>query len=869
MSAIVTQHAGSIFDSVSPHGVSAILDALPAAVFWTENGKLGCNKAAERLTGYARTELSSPDFFFLQLFQSSAPDVHSLFHKDPPAEFPVCRDFTLHCQDGTLKSVEITCSAPGSGLWTMQDVTELRTLQQERSAIFKRFKSMAETSTDAFMLADRSGRIVEANDICLQLYGYSRAELVAMSVGDLETPETRVASVAQLQNAMRQGHVRFPSRHLAKDGRVIDIGLSVVLLPGEPYSLIFLRDITDRMLAERKVAENEALLKAVFDSVPFDFFALDCDGRYTMVSSGTAGMWGDPTGKTVAEFTAGTPFERYTAQWQDNNRRALAGENIDQETVYNWGGGDRIVLEIIGPVRDSQQRILGSFGVNLDVTQQRQTQKALEQSEERYRRFSALTSDYAFCFSRKPDGLFHFRWLGGAFQEITGYSEEEIFQHGRRFAIVHPDDRERVVSRLFGLQVGQSLTEEYRIVCKNGETRWIRGAYHCEAGDSPDELLLFGASRNITGSKENELALKNIEEIFRLFLEHSPAYLIFKDESQRVIRLSRNFESLFGRPLTEMMGKTVKDFYPPGLAATIMRDDTAVLKEGRPIHTEEVLNGRVYSSTKFAIPQKGKPSLLATIKTEITARKEAEAALRLLNEVLDRRVAERTSQLQAAVMEQEAFSYSVSHDLRAPLRHINSFSAILLEDFGEFLPPQGRDYLVRICKATNRMGVLIDNLLELSRVSRAQVNRSTVDLSTLAAKIALMFREIEPERQVELQIAPDLWAECDKNLVRQLLENLLGNAWKYTSQAEVARIEVGQLPSEEGPVYFVRDNGAGFEMAYQEKLFAPFQRLHGAEFEGNGIGLATAQRIVQRHGGTIWAEGEVGKGAQFFFTLPG
>jgi len=242
--------------------------------------------------------------------------------------------------------------------------------------------------------------------------------------------------------------------------------------------------------------------------------------------------------------------------------------------------------------------------------------------------------------------------------------------------------------------------------------------------------------------------------------------------------------------------------------------------------------------------------------------------LKLANELLEQRVLERTADLEAAIRAQESFSYSVSHDLRAPLRHINSFSAMIMEEHAETLPAPVRDYLQRICDASSRMGALIDNLLELSRVTRAAIDPGIVDLSELADLTLRMFRETEPHRRVDVVIEQGIEVMGDNTLLRQLLENLLGNAWKYTSRKPCARVEFGKALVAGQEAYFVKDNGAGFDMTYREKLFNAFERLHGAEFEGIGIGLATAQRIIQRHGGRIWGEGELDRGATFYFTLP-
>ena len=268
-------------------------------------------------------------------------------------------------------------------------------------------------------------------------------------------------------------------------------------------------------------------------------------------------------------------------------------------------------------------------------------------------------------------------------------------------------------------------------------------------------------------------------------------------------------------------------------------------------------------------------SLFADLTWDIAEQKQmqddllrSQNELKLANELLEHRVAQRTADLQAAVREQESFSYSVSHDLRAPLRHINSFSAIMNEEYGECLPSDARDYLNRIGAASSRMGALIDHLLELSRVTRAELAPGTVNLSRIAAETFRMFEETEPQRRVERDIQPGMVTIGDQHLLDQLLGNLLGNAWKYTARVSSARIEFGRTKASGQDAYYVRDNGAGFDMTYKENLFKAFQRLHGSEFEGIGIGLATAQRIIARHGGKIWAEGEVDRGATFYFTLP-
>ena len=264
----------------------------------------------------------------------------------------------------------------------------------------------------------------------------------------------------------------------------------------------------------------------------------------------------------------------------------------------------------------------------------------------------------------------------------------------------------------------------------------------------------------------------------------------------------------------------------------------------------------------------GEMTGVLAVGLDITERLRAEQEIRDLNESLEARVATRTKELQEAAEEMESFSYSVSHDLRGPLRSINGFSLAVLEKYGAGMDDEGRSYLERVRNATNHMGKLMDDLLVLSRLGRAQLMPEPLDLGKMVEEQAAELRLADPDRQVEFVIADASTAFGDERLVRLLIDNLVRNAWKFSSKHATARIELGKEARDGETVFFVKDDGAGFDMEYANKLFLPFQRLHPTgEFDGTGIGLAIAKRVLQRHGGRIWAEGEVEKGATFYFTL--
>ncbi|MDQ7772076.1 MAG: ATP-binding protein [Elusimicrobiales bacterium] len=266
----------------------------------------------------------------------------------------------------------------------------------------------------------------------------------------------------------------------------------------------------------------------------------------------------------------------------------------------------------------------------------------------------------------------------------------------------------------------------------------------------------------------------------------------------------------------------------------------------------------------------GMDAMLENLESRGRQRDSAEEALRAAHAGLERAVAERTAELKAANEELEAFTYSASHDLRAPLRRIDGFAAILEEDHAAVLPEEARGAIARIRAGCRQMAGVIDSLLKLSRLMRQSINSVPLDLSAMAEEAAANLREAEPERTVAFSAAPGLYARGDRTLIGEVLENLISNAWKFSRRTAGAKVEFGLDGGDGEGAFFVRDNGAGFDMEYASNLFRPFQRLHAAsDFPGTGIGLVTCRRIIERHGGRIWAEGEPGKGAVFYFTLPG
>ncbi len=380
--------------------------------------------------------------------------------------------------------------------------------------------------------------------------------------------------------------------------------------------------------------------------------------------------------------------------------------------------------------------------------------------------------------------------------------------------------------------------------------------------------------RSERGQQAAELQTQSSHIQLQSLIDNTSAVIYMKRiDNGRYLLVNREWERLFKVTRDKVIDLTDHQVFPSMVADKLRGNDLHVAQEGKTVQFEESADTddglHTYVSVKFpVIDTDGQAYAVCGISTDITDWKRAEEKIRQLNEDLEGRVLERTAELEASTRELDAFAYSVSHDLRAPLRSLHGFSEALLADYHDVLDDTGQDYLRRLQRNVRRMGEMIDSLLTLSRATRVDFARHPVDLSGLAREVTAELRAGDTSREVTVDIADDLRCVGDPQLLRLVMQNLLANAWKFSAKTGGARIEVGQEHRDGEHAFFVRDNGAGFDMRYAGKLFSAFQRLHSAaEFEGTGIGLATVQRIIHRHGGRVFAEAEPGQGATFYFML--
>ncbi len=520
--------------------------------------------------------------------------------------------------------------------------------------------------------------------------------------------------------------------------------------------------------------------------------------------------------------------------------------------------------------------------------------------------------DNAADLITQVDSSGRFIYVNNASETFFGLPKEECT--GRlAFDFVHPEDREKTRQAFTGWvcnRLASAAFENRQVNQKTGQARLVSWTATLHFDNEGNAAIINSIGRDITEPRRAENALQESEEKWRNLFENSLFGIVIceaiKDNSGKIadfihLELNQASQIHVGWNIKKIKGKRAREIASPNELENLMEACNRIAVTGKPERFREYYPtyDRTLDISLFPL-NKG---LFALTFQDVTGEIAAEKELNKHREHLEQLVGERTkelarrveeveqlnaamvnlaedlqktnaslestsSQLKAANKELEAFSYSVSHDLRAPLRAIDGFSQAILEDYDKVLDDVGKKYLNRIRAGCSNMSQLIDDMLRLSQVTRAEIKREKVSLSDMVTEIFDTLKEHDPARNVELKAEGGIHAYTDRNLIHAVLENLLGNAWKFTRNEPAARIEFGKTRHNGKEAFFVRDNGAGFDMRYVDRLFGAFQRLHGkSEFEGTGIGLATVQRIINRFGGEVWAEGQVNNGATFYFTL--
>lgn len=641
----------------------------------------------------------------------------------------------------------------------------------------------------------------------------------------------------------------------------------------------FISIVCELLLRERQRAEesvvtvrrSEEVFRTAMENMLEGCQIIDREWRYVYINGVAAGHGGSTTTELIGQ-TMTAPFpginqtEVFAALEECMGKRTA--REFENEFVLPDGTARWFQL-VIQPFLD------GLFILSLDITERKRAVEEIRQRESRFRAVAESASDSILIIDEESRVLY----ANNATENVFGYSPGEL--NGKKLTMLMPEVfREQHTAGLkryerTGVRRLNWGSLEFPGLHKSGRELPLEVSF----GEftSNGKRNFAGIIRDSSQRKFAERALRESEARLSGIIESAMDAVITVDEDQKIILFNSAAERMFLYPREEAIGQPVDRFIPQRFRSEykghIESSGTTQLTR-RSRAGLDALYGLRADGEEFPIEasisqiEADGRKIYTVILRDVTERALAEERNRRLNDDLELRVADRTAQLEAANSELESFSYSVSHDLRAPLRHINGFSQALLEDYSDKLDDIGKGFLNEVRGASREMAELIDDLLMLARVTRSEMDPQEVDLSSLAWEVIGELRKMEPDRVNAFEVQPDLFAVCDRRLARIVLVNLIGNAWKFTAKVDSTRIEFGQADVRGGPHFFVRDNGAGFDMAYANKLFGAFQRLHsGTEFEGTGIGLATVRRIVTRHGGEVWAEGENGKGAVFYFTL--
>ncbi|GAB4501327.1 MAG: hypothetical protein Fur0035_08690 [Anaerolineales bacterium] len=775
----------------------------------------------------------------------------------------------------------------------------------------ERVRTVFDSVNDVIIVADVStGLILEANQKFFNLFEYARSDLNRLRVFDLgasASPFSRRNALMTLRRARKNGPQFFEWRVRSQSGREfwIDINFRLAQLDGQERALVTLRDIDQRRRAEQMQSAVYRISQAgLSPATLYEYFVLVHEIlKGVLPAENFTVAFADPARQTLT-FPYHLDQRQPWPSARDSSESALIeqvlrsgeslllnAENQPTSQFADWlaapltttrGVLGALILrnyDFQRPFRRSDQEAFAFLSAQIAISVERKlAEDALRQSETRWRTLMESAPQLILILDRQ--GIITF-----ANHPLPGL--DAPLQAGGSLAAIlpptGPQSQQNLLQTVFGAR--QPLTFEFSIRQTDGALRWLSCSVTPVIDRGWAELAIFNAVE-ITSLKQAESALRASEEMYRSIVEQLTDGFSLLDAHGVVLEWNRAMQTITGIPRAEAVGKSAWKLQAQLVDGPVSAQDerryrqhlNKILRVAPELGVRHLYRAKIYSRDgreihiqQILFPVHTESSArLGSLFRDITQEIQAEEQIRRLNEDLERRVLERTAALEAANRELEAFSYSISHDLRAPLRAVDGFSRLLADELGQTPPGESLRFIEVIHQNARQMGRLIDDLLAFSRLSRQPLNSEAVEMLPLIYQALEMLGYEAKNSPAQLIFAPDL-LNChgDPSLLRQVWANLLSNALKFTRDSRPPKIEIGSLRRENEIVYFVRDNGAGFDMRYSDKLFGVFQRLHHAdEFEGTGVGLAIVNRIVRRHGGRVWAESQPGQGATFSFSLP-
>jgi len=747
---------------------------------------------------------------------------------------------------------------------------------RESEALFRNM--FAKHTAIMFIVEPHTGEILDANKAAEAFYGYPTSRLCTMNIDDLNmlSPDQVLQEREKALHSERNYFV-FPHRLANGEIRTVEVHSSPITLESRQVLFSIIHDITEREHAEFVLRQSEEALKEAQRMAHVGSWYMDLATNEVVWSEVLYQMYGFDPALPPPLYTES--MKLFTPESWEKLSTAIARATetgvpyeLELELIPK-DGGRKWMLARGELVRDASGVPVRVRGVVMDITERKLADNAIREKEERLALATINNGVGIWDWNLQTQQMI---WDDSMFALYHIHREDFIGTEEAWRASLHPDDLARGDQEVADALSGKKPFEtEFRVVWPNGEIRYIKAVAKVFRNDQGMPLRMLGINMDVTDRNKAEMELRESEDKFKYVFDHSPIGKTLTLPSGE-LQVNKSFCEMLGYSDKELGHSLWRDItHPDDIEMTQRAIDQMLsgeMESTRLVKRYLHKNGSVVwvdVVTSLRRDPKGLPLYFMTSVIDITERKHTEDQLHSYHEHLEELVKERTGKLEDANKELESFSYSVSHDLRTPLRAIDGFCHILMDDYTEKLDDEGKRLLNVVRDNTRKMGQLIDDILAFSRTGRVEINLAQIDMEKLAREVITELSSAIPKGKLQVEIEHIPVAMGDAAMMRQVFVNLLANAIKFSANREVVMIKVGSTIAENEIVYFVKDNGAGFDMQYADKLFGVFQRLHAvSEFEGTGIGLAIVKRIITRHGGRVWAEGKVNEGATIYFAIP-